>query len=69
MSINVLENGWVQDSFELTHDVYGVYRDALVMDPEEYNALTEEQIAAMKQQRFDNWVSHIDESSNQEEPV
>jgi hypothetical protein len=59
MSINVLENGWIQDSFELTHDVYGVYRDALVMDPEEYNALTEEQIAAMKQQRLDNWVAVI----------
>jgi hypothetical protein len=59
MSINVLENGWIQDSFELTHDVYGVYRDAIAMDPEEYNALTEGQIAAMKQQRFDNWVAVI----------
>ena len=59
MSITVLENGWIQDSFELSHETYGVYRDALVMLPDEYNALAEEQISAMKQQRLDNWAANL----------
>ena len=59
MSINVLENGWVQDSFELKHDVYGLYRDAIVMPPEEYNALTPDEITVMKQQRLDNWAANL----------
>jgi hypothetical protein len=59
MSVTILEDGLIQDSFELTHDVYGVYRDALVMLPDEYNTLAEEQIAAMKQQRLDNWAANL----------
>ena len=69
MSINVLENGWVQDSFELTHDVYGPYRGAIAMPPEEYYALTEEQLAALKQQRVDSWAAYIVETSAQSTPV
>ena len=64
MAINTLENGWVQDVFEFTHDQYGTYCDAIVMPPEDYNALPADELAAMKQQRFDNWVAHITEASN-----
>lgn len=37
---------------------YGVYRDALHL-PEDHG-LSDEQIAAMKQQRFDNWIAIIE---------
>jgi hypothetical protein len=66
---NVLDNGWIQDNFELTHDVYGVYRGAIVMPSEEYNALTPEQLSAMKQQRVDSWAAYITEASTQSVPV
>ena len=65
MSINIMENGWVQDSFQLEHNIYGTYRGAIVMPQEEYDALTSDQIANMKQQRLDNWAAYIIEMSNQ----
>lgn len=37
---------------------YGVFRDALHL-PEDHG-MTDEQIAAMKQQRFDNWIAIIE---------
>lgn len=37
---------------------YGVFRDALHL-PDDHG-MTEEQVAAMKQQRFDNWIAVIE---------
>ena len=37
---------------------YGVFRDALHL-PDDHG-MTDEQIAAMKQQRFDNWIAIIE---------
>ena len=37
---------------------YGVFRDALHL-PDDHG-MTDEQIAAMKQQRFDNWIAVIE---------
>ena len=37
---------------------YGVFRDALHLP--ENHGMTEEQVAAMKQQRFDNWIAVIE---------
>lgn len=37
---------------------YGVFRDALHL-PEDHG-MTDEQIDAMKQQRFDNWIAIIE---------
>jgi hypothetical protein len=45
---------------------YGVYRDALNL-PEDHT-LTDEQIAAMKQERVDNWIAIIT-APPVEEPV
>lgn len=36
-----------------------IYKDALVMTQEEYDALTPEQIAAMQQERYDRWIKLI----------
>jgi hypothetical protein len=64
MAVNTLDNGWIQDVFQFSHEQYGAYCDAIVLPPEEYNALTADQLAAMKQARFDNWVAHITDASN-----
>ena len=37
---------------------YGVFRDALYL-PDDH-ALTDDQIQALKQERLDNWLSHVD---------
>jgi hypothetical protein len=36
-----------------------VFRDAIVMPEAEYNLLTPEQIAAIKQERYDNWYAIV----------
>ena len=59
--INILENGMIQHIFEFSKSGNGdmTFRDALVMPQEAYDALTPEQITAMKQARFDNWLAVI----------
>lgn len=58
MSITVLENGWISDSFEK-----GVapltYSDAIILPPDQYNALTPDEIEALKDQRYQNWLAII----------
>lgn len=58
MTITLLEDGWISDSFTLGKSPL-LYSDALVMIKEEYDALTEEQIQNLKQQRYDNWINFI----------
>ena len=55
MALEVLDNGMVSDRFEFASQ-YGDYKDALVMTQQEYDALTEAEISALKQERFDNWL-------------
>jgi hypothetical protein len=52
----------IKIDFSKTHETYGTFADALHL--EDNHGLTDEQIEAMKQQRFDNWVNHIVEMSN-----
>lgn len=35
------------------------FTDALYFTPAEYAGMTQEQIAALQKQRFDNWKAHI----------
>jgi hypothetical protein len=51
-------DGKVQIIFEKTQDNQ-TYRDAIWMTQEEYDASTSTTIDAMKQERFDNWLSII----------
>ena len=46
---------------------YGTYSDALNL-PDDHN-YTEQEIEAMKIARRDNWISYIDNSQTQENPV
>lgn len=66
--INKLDGGLVQHIFEITQDGH-TYRDALVMPQADYDVLTVEQIATMKQGRFDNWLAVINAPPAVEAPV
>lgn len=67
MAIKVLENGLVADEFEVGAEPY-VLKDALVMRVSDYDALTPDEIAAMKQARYDNWYAIVT-APPVEEPV
>jgi hypothetical protein len=58
MAIVQLEDGRIADEFEIGEEPH-VLRDALVMRPQDYEALTPEEIQAMKQRRYDNWIAII----------
>lgn len=55
MAIRQLEDGRIVDEFEIGDEPF-VLRDALAMAPEDYAALTPEELQAMKQSRYDNWI-------------
>lgn len=61
MTITVMDNGWISDSFTIGGPPS--YTGAIVMPPDQYNALTADQIEAMKQERYDKWVAMITEAS------
>lgn len=58
MGIVYLEDGRLADQFQIGAEPY-VLSDALVMRPEEYEKLTPDEIAAMKQARYDNWIAIV----------
>jgi hypothetical protein len=58
MGIVYLEDGRMADEFEIGTEPY-VLKDALVMSPENYALLTPDEIAAMKQARYDNWIAIV----------
>jgi hypothetical protein len=51
--------------FEFVHPVHGKFRDALNLP--DGHGLSEAEVKAMKQQRFDNWVAVV-EAPPAEEP-
>jgi len=58
MAIVYLEDGRLADEFEIGSEPY-VLKDALVMTPDAYALLTDDEIAAMKQGRYDNWYAIV----------
>ena len=50
-------DGKVQVIFEKIDDLNVSYRDMLWFTQEVYDTLTQAEIDAMKQERFDNWVN------------
>jgi hypothetical protein len=58
MAIVYLEDGRIADQFQIGAKPY-VLSDALVMRPEDYDLLTADEIAAMKQARYDNWYAIV----------
>jgi hypothetical protein len=58
MGIVYLEDGRMADEFEIGTEPY-VLKDALVMTPDAYALLTPDEIATMKQSRYDNWIAIV----------
>jgi hypothetical protein len=58
MAIKVLKSGLMSDDFEIGTEPY-VLKDALVMRVGDYDALAPDEIAAMKQARYDNWYAIV----------
>jgi len=56
MTATTLENGLVSDAFSFETQ-YGRFSDALVMTADEYAALSDEAITALKQARLDRWLA------------
>jgi hypothetical protein len=57
----------VRIRFSVTGDDGRVYSDALIFTEAEYAALTEEQIEAQMQARYDAWAARIAEAEAQSE--
>jgi hypothetical protein len=54
------EDDKVQIIFEHTDETTGLFfRDALWFTQTDYSTMTEADVDALKQERIDNWVSHI----------
>lgn len=66
MEYNILDNGWYQLPFTVEQNG-DVFRDALVIPPEEYATLTPEAFAVIQQQRYDSWKAVIAQMS--QDPV
>ena len=60
--VSLLPDGYIAHDFQINTE-YGVFRDSIVMTKAEYDSMTQEQINAMEQQRVDNWIAFITESS------
>lgn len=58
MAVIVQENGWVIDKFELGEEPF-VLKDAIALPADEYYALSADELATMKQQRYDNWIAAV----------
>ena len=58
MAIKMLEDGRIADEFEIGEEPH-ILKDALVMRASNYDSFTPEQIIAMKQARYDNWIAII----------
>ena len=58
MAIVYLDDGRLADQFRIGTEPY-VLSDAIVMRPEDYEKLAPEDIAAMKQSRYDNWYAIV----------
>ena len=65
---DITEQGTVRIIFEKEYE-HGIFRDALYFSQEDYALLSEIEIEALKQQRYDNWVAIVAEMSNQPAPI
>jgi hypothetical protein len=58
MAIKVLEDGRIADEFEIGEEPH-VLKDALIMTQADYDSMTPDEVQAVKQSRYDNWVAII----------
>jgi hypothetical protein len=48
----------IKIDFEIKHETYGTYRDAIYL--QEDHSLSDAEIEAMKQERYNNWLNIIE---------
>ena len=65
MPIKILEDGRLSDDFEMGIEPF-IFHDAIVMNVEEYGSLTPDEIQAIKQNRYDNWISIVNQPQSPE---
>ena len=58
MAVITLDDGLISDSFQIGQEPW-ILNDAIVMPTDQYNALTPDELAALKQQRYDNWYAVV----------
>jgi hypothetical protein len=58
LTVETLEDGRISIPYTRKRERQ-TFSDAIVLDPDDYQAMTEEQIVAMMDQRFDNWYNFI----------
>ena len=63
-----MENGMVRITFERTQDEY-FFRDAIVVSQAQRASMTQAQIDAIEQQRWDDWYAIVTAPSEEPEPV
>jgi len=61
MAITYLENGDVYDEYQMVHPEKGIFPFgcALVMNREQYEALTPEEIQKIKEDRYYSWYNQL----------
>jgi hypothetical protein len=59
----VLDDGNISVPFSRTNGMY-TFTDALVIAPNAYDALTPDEITAMQDARFADWVAQVEQASN-----
>jgi hypothetical protein len=64
MAVVTLDDGLISDSFQIGQEPW-ILKDAIVMLADQYNALTPEELAAMKQKRYDNWYAIVTNPSQE----
>jgi hypothetical protein len=61
MAITYLENGDVYDAYQMTHPEKGIFKfgSALVMNREQYETMTPEEIQKIKEERYYDWYNQL----------
>ena len=58
MAIKQLDDGHIADEFEIGEEPH-ILKDALIMTQADYDAMTPDEVQAVKQSRYDNWIAII----------
>ena len=58
MAIKQLDDGRIADEFEIGEEPH-ILKDALIMTQADNDAMTPDEVQAVKQSRYDNWIAII----------
>jgi hypothetical protein len=58
MATKQLDDGRIADEFEIGEEPH-ILKDALIMTQADYDAMTPDEVQAVKQARYDNWIAII----------